>query len=472
MKALLPALLAAALLATAASAQPAPITLVENGPRAERINVAVVAEGYREADLDAFQAAAGRLIDALFATAPYDRYAAFFNAYAVPTVSAEAGADRPARSEARDTYLSATFGCGGVHRSLCLGGDGERRLNALLRDALPEYDVALVLVNDAEYGGSGGRVAVVSAHAAAAEIAVHEMGHTLAGLADEYGGGAAAGFASRNTATDAHPAHVPWSAWLDDATPLPTPDDAAHGHVVGAFEGAAYADHGAYRPERHCRMRALGHGFCAVCNEHHIGAIYDRVSPIAAAWPAESDVTAGAGRLAFRVDALVPAGQARYEWTVDGVTVGTSAALALDAGDLPPGASHVEVRVTDATDEVRDSTLVPLLSDVRAWTVTRPAATAAESGAGGADTATRLGLAAPNPVRHAARLPFRLAEGGAVRLSVYDALGREVAVLVDGERPAGLHEATWSAGALAAGVYVVRLEAPGATATQVVTVAR
>ena len=462
-------LLALAVLALAggAAAQPAPLVVFESGPRAERINVVVVAEGYRVGDLGAFRAEAERLVEAVFAVEPYGRYRAFFNAYAVPVASAEAGADRPAQGVERDTYLDATFGCGGVHRALCLGGDGERRLGRLLRDAVPEYDVALVLVNDAEYGGSGGRVAVVSAHAAAVELAVHELGHTLAGLSDEYGG-TAAGFASRNTATHAH--DVPWSAWVDGATPLPTPDTDAHGHVVGAFEGAAYADRGAFRPERHCRMRALGHGFCAVCTEHHIGALYDRVSPVADAWPAEHDVVADGPRLAFRVDALVPDGQARVEWTVDGVLVASGQpTLDLDAADLPPGTSRVEVRVTDATGDVRDPDLVPLLTDTRAWTVTRPVATAAE---GGAERSTRLGHVAPNPVRGAARLAYQTGRGGAVRLAVYDALGREVAVLVDGVRPAGLHEAAWDARGLAPGVYVVRLEAPGAAASRLVTVAR
>ena len=455
-----------AALAGGAAAQPAPLVVFENGPRAERVNVVVVAEGYREADQEAFGAEAARLVEAVFAVEPYRRYRAFFNAYAVPTVSAEAGADRPAQGVDRDTRLGATFGCGGVHRALCLSADGERRLDRLLRDAVPEVDVALVLVNDAEYGGSGGRVAVVSAHVEAAELAVHELGHTLAGLSDEYGG-SAAGFASRNTATHVH--DVPWGPWLDGATPLPTPDTDAHGHVVGAFEGAAYADRGAFRPERHCRMRALGHAFCAVCAEHHVGAIYGLVSPIGDAWPAETEVTAGGTALAFGVTPLVPDGQARVEWTVDGVPVGAGLVLRLDAADLPAGTARVEVRVTDATDAVRDPDLVPLLTDTRAWTVTRPVATAAEGGAGGA---TRLGLPTPNPVRGAARLPYRLGRGGAVRLAVHDALGREVAVLADGVQPAGLHEASWDAGGLAPGAYVVRLETPDAAAARLVTVAR
>ena len=70
-----------------------------------------------------------------------------------------------------------------------------------------------------------------------------------------------------------------------------------------------------------------------------------------------------------------------------------------------------------------------------------------------------LGSVFPNPLAATARVPFELPAPAAVRLAVYDALGREVAVLVDGSRPAGAHEATLDAGALAPGVYFVRLSA-------------
>jgi hypothetical protein len=54
-----------------------------------------------------------------------------------------------------------------------------------------------------------------------------------------------------------------------------------------------------------------------------------------------------------------------------------------------------------------------------------------------------------------------------VRCSVYDASGREIVCLLDGERPGGLQTITWSGtGAsgdrVAPGVYVIRLEAGGA----------
>ena len=66
---------------------------------------------------------------------------------------------------------------------------------------------------------------------------------------------------------------------------------------------------------------------------------------------------------------------------------------------------------------------------------------------------------APNPALGRTTLVFDLAEAGPVRLGVYDALGREVAVLVDEVRPAGRHEAVLDGSGLPSGVYLVRLTA-------------
>jgi hypothetical protein len=78
----------------------------------------------------------------------------------------------------------------------------------------------------------------------------------------------------------------------------------------------------------------------------------------------------------------------------------------------------------------------------------------------------------PNPAAGRTTLAFDLAAPADVRLAVYDALGRRVAVLAEGTRPAGRHEVTWGADALAPGVYVVRLEAGGAALTRRVTLVR
>jgi len=53
-----------------------------------------------------------------------------------------------------------------------------------------------------------------------------------------------------------------------------------------------------------------------------------------------------------------------------------------------------------------------------------------------------------------------------VNLAVYDMLGREVAVLVDGKREAGVHEVTFDGSRLASGVYFYRLKAGDFVATK------
>ncbi len=65
----------------------------------------------------------------------------------------------------------------------------------------------------------------------------------------------------------------------------------------------------------------------------------------------------------------------------------------------------------------------------------------------------------PNPARSGAQIRYALPKAAHVELAVYDALGREVAHLVDRERPAGYHRATFDASELPSGVYVYRLRA-------------
>jgi sugar lactone lactonase YvrE len=98
-----------------------------------------------------------------------------------------------------------------------------------------------------------------------------------------------------------------------------------------------------------------------------------------------------------------------------------------------------------------------------------------EPGAGGpeAPAAFALHTARPNPFASGTAVPFDVAEAGPVRLAVYDVLGREVAVLVDGVRPAGTHEVGLDGSRLSAGVYLVRLTAgDGFVQTRRVTLLR
>jgi endo-1,4-beta-xylanase len=72
-----------------------------------------------------------------------------------------------------------------------------------------------------------------------------------------------------------------------------------------------------------------------------------------------------------------------------------------------------------------------------------------------------LAAAYPNPFNPSTVIGFDLPEQAAVTLVVYDAVGREVARLVDGSLPAGRHERTFDAAMLSSGIYYYRFAAQG-----------
>ena len=65
----------------------------------------------------------------------------------------------------------------------------------------------------------------------------------------------------------------------------------------------------------------------------------------------------------------------------------------------------------------------------------------------------------PNPFLRSTQIRYAMPVPEYVRISVYDILGRRVAVLVDAEQPAGRHSVTLDAGAMAAGVYFYVMDA-------------
>jgi len=72
-----------------------------------------------------------------------------------------------------------------------------------------------------------------------------------------------------------------------------------------------------------------------------------------------------------------------------------------------------------------------------------------------------LGQNYPNPFNPTTIISFELPVASDVRLSVYDVLGREVAVLVSERRCAGVHKVGFDASGLSSGVYLYSLRAGG-----------
>jgi sugar lactone lactonase YvrE len=72
----------------------------------------------------------------------------------------------------------------------------------------------------------------------------------------------------------------------------------------------------------------------------------------------------------------------------------------------------------------------------------------------------------PNPFNPTTTIAYSLPKASLVKLTVYDALGREVSTLVNESKQAGRYQATFNAGSLASGTYVYRIQAGNFTDTK------
>jgi hypothetical protein len=71
----------------------------------------------------------------------------------------------------------------------------------------------------------------------------------------------------------------------------------------------------------------------------------------------------------------------------------------------------------------------------------------------------RLEANYPNPFNPSTSIRYALPQAAPVTLSVFDTLGRRVAVLIDSSQQAGWHNFTFDAGTLSSGMYFYRLDA-------------
>ncbi len=86
--------------------------------------------------------------------------------------------------------------------------------------------------------------------------------------------------------------------------------------------------------------------------------------------------------------------------------------------------------------------------------------------------ATALAQNFPNPFNPSTVIGFQLSVAGNARLSVYDLLGREVAVLVDDVLPSGEHQVRFDANGLSSGVFIYRLQVGSEVLTRRMTLVK
>lgn len=302
------------------------LTLLENGPAEAKLDIVILGDGYSQDEMEKFRSDAQRVTDTLFTIEPYKSREADFNIRAIETPSLVSGVTRPHFGIFKRTPLSMHYSSFDSER-YALSYD-----NRSIRDIASQvpYEFTIILMNERTYGGAGiqGVYASLAAdNAYFSYLLLHELGHHLAGLADEYYS------SSVSYEIDSHVTVEPWepniTALLDKknlkwkhlvkpGTPIPTPWDKkefdTYGDTVqkerarlrdikaneeemeklfrdqlqkedemikkmkfagkvGAFEGAGYLSHGLFRSSVNCMMFTRKMEFCPVCQEAIIKVI-------------------------------------------------------------------------------------------------------------------------------------------------------------------------------------------------------
>ena len=256
------------------------------------IDLAILAEGYTEAQMGKFYHDCQRAADALFEREPFKSLKSRFNIVAVAAPSLEAGPTVPHNGVWHTTPAGSHYDT--FYSDRYLMSQDMHRIYDLL-SGVP-FEHIMVLVNSDTYGGGGIYNQVTfstSDHPTFKEVFVHEFGHSYGGLADEY--------AYDDMDSEWYPAdtepwepnittlkgfNAKWSDMMPKKQPIPTPLDPRVPNfrqvnkndpkamealnkatqVVGVFEGAGYQSKGCYRPAQECRMKINEvQDFCPVC---------------------------------------------------------------------------------------------------------------------------------------------------------------------------------------------------------------
>ena len=349
-----------------------------NGPSSNRIDMVVLGDGYTSSEMTKFANDAEAFIVGFLSQEPFREYDRYFNVFRVDVVSAESGADHPARGVYKNTALDAAYDCSGITRLICVN---TTKVNDVLNRSLPasQRELVLVLVNDPEYGGSGGAVAVSSTHGSGVEIVLHEIGHSFGLLADEYDSSPpacnntvepSAANVTRQTNRNSikwNPGGGPPSGWIEPSTPVPTTGVVAG---VGLFEGAQYCLTGLFRPTANSKMRSLSRPFDPVNVEQLIKRIYNFAMPVDDWSPAETTFKiAKGGVVSFAASVMQPRTHGiSFAWYVDGALAGQSGRLEVDTAGMSAGRHTVEARGKDPSSDVRYD-LAKVLEGAMLWTV-------------------------------------------------------------------------------------------------------
>lgn len=247
------------------------------GSIANSLDIVLLPDGFTEAEKEKFMEACKMWSDALFSYAPFTQNKNRINIRAVWAPSKEKGIDKPGIGKWVENLLGTRFFTFGSERYQMTEEFQKVRDVA----ACAPYESIFILTNTDKYGGGGiynfYGLGSAGKTGRTGEVYVHEFGHSLMGLGDEY-------IEKGNTVSALYPeGKEPWEAnltrfvdfngkWEDkiaEGTPIPT--TVAEGStekdwVIGAYEGGGYLEKGVYRGWPECMMKALTE-FCPICQE-------------------------------------------------------------------------------------------------------------------------------------------------------------------------------------------------------------
>jgi hypothetical protein len=396
-----------------ASYRPAGLAASPFSSPGNRLDLLVMGDGYQSGEQAKFTTDAANIVATFFGMTPYSTYANFIETATLFTASAQSGADHPpylfgcagppsqptccGDSSALSDTLAGTFVTTAFDSTFCyydiqrlVGVNDSKVFTAAA--AVPDWDMILLIVNDATYGGAGGSIPVFTANSLSVNIAQHEFGHSFMRLADEYAtpfpgyppcsdlGGSSP--CEPNVTDQTTRSLIKWMSWIDGGTPIPTPDTSGYYGSVGLFQGARYKSTGMYRPQHTCLMQTLGEPFCSVCAQEFVLGLYsggwgtplagiDNIEPGSES-PAPGSVSALVGSpKTFFVSLLQPTGgpPLSVSWLVNGILSQSGGA---SFAFTPPSAGSytVALQTHDPTTLVKGAMAGTSLDHGRTWNVT------------------------------------------------------------------------------------------------------
>ncbi|MDO6760876.1 M64 family metallopeptidase [Tamlana sp. 2_MG-2023] len=320
----------------------------------KKINIVFLSEGYQASEMDKFLANATSFTNTFFNTSPFREYADYFNVYALKVPSNESGADHPGTATDLtepahpisdvDTYFNATYDAYNRHRLLYYEIDGnaandtETKIINVLADNFPMYDQGLVLVNSSHYGGSGGDFPVTYNGYWGPYVAMHEIGHSLFNLLDEYYPGDDLAREGINMTQETDPTQVRWKNWYN------VNKAGVHQH----YSETTPKDW--YKPNKGtCIMESVDKPFCSVCKEGIIEKIHELTNPIDSYSPNNTTVDAENFPIEFELQLTTPnPNTLKNRWNLNAFEFATDMeSVFITEADLLKGTNALTVVVTD-----------------------------------------------------------------------------------------------------------------------------